>query len=494
MHRHRPRSTAIATLAACFVGAAVLVAPTSVAAEPTLSWAACADPGLKKAGVECAQLEVPMDRDDPSVGVVRLAVVRHKSSGSAAERIGSLVFNPGGPGGSGVQSIASVWGILPAAVKRHFDLVSWGPRGVNESTPSLSGCATPYPIRPVTGPIDWAQVARQFSRDLGVANRACQRKNATIIQHMSTVENVYDLDRIRAALGEDQLTYWGMSYGTRIGYVYALLFPDRMRAFVLDGSIDPAGTQIGLAQGGAGPDQAYGVFADAYPASDQQLREVLAVLDERTIALPDGSTLDRWDVRDFVFGFDAQQAAYPAIAQIIGIWHAAIFAAGEEQSAALASSAQVAAQITGPNSNAGAVFSAVNCLDYAGRPSVAQAIGAIRYQDRLAPQYGGSLSTMYALGCSGLAIAPDPVPVITGEGPRVPVLILGASRDGSTVNQWTSRMSRAFPTSRTVTYAGGQHVTWGTVHSSCVNKAANTFVISLRLPAMDVGCSNTLVP
>lgn len=236
------------------------------------------------------------------------------------------------------------------------------------------------------------------------------------------------------------------------------------------------------------------MFADAYPASDQQLREVLAVLDERTIALPDGSTLDRWDVRDFVFGFDAQQAAYPAIAQIIGIWHAAIFAAGEEQSAALASSAQVAAQITGPNSNAGAVFSAVNCLDYAGRPSVAQAIGAIRYQDRLAPQYGGSLSTMYALGCSGLAIAPDPVPVITGEGPRVPVLILGASRDGSTVNQWTSRMSRAFPTSRTVTYAGGQHVTWGTVHSSCVNKAANTFVISLRLPAMDVGCSNTLVP
>ena len=311
---------------------------------------------------------------------------------------------------------------------------------------------------------------------------------------MSTVENVYDLDRIRAALGEEKLTYWGMSYGTRIGYVYSLLFPDRMRAFVLDGSIDPAGTLIGLAQGGAGPDQASGVFADAYPASDQLLRELLAVLDQRAIALPDGSTLDRWDVRDFVFGLDAQQGAYSSIAQVIAVWHAAVLGTGEEQAAGLAGSVQLASLIALPNSNAGGVFSAVNCLDYAGRPSLAQAVRAIRYQNRLAPEYGGSLSTMYSLGCSGLTITPDPVPVITGEGPRVPVLILGASRDGSTVNQWTSRMSRAFPTSRTVTYAGGQHVTWGTVNSACVNKVANTFVISLKLPPMDVGCRNTLVP
>ena len=108
----------VAVVAASMVGGIALIAPTSVAAEPTLQWAACADRVLHKAGIDCAQLEVPMDRDDPAAGVVTLALVRHASNGSAQERIGSLVFNPGGPGGSGVSAIASVWGVVPDEVKR----------------------------------------------------------------------------------------------------------------------------------------------------------------------------------------------------------------------------------------------------------------------------------------------------------------------------------------------------------------------------------------
>ena len=138
------------------------------------------------------------------------------------------------------------------------------------------------------------------------------------------------------------------------------------------------------------------------------------------------------------------------------------------------------------------MFSVVNCLDYAGRPTVDQMVSSVRDQVRLAPAYGGSLATMFASGCSGLGFEPDPVPVITGDGPRVPVLILGATRDGSTIQSWTARMSRAFPVSRTVTYAGGQHVTWGLADSSCVNDIANAYVIAQTLPAMDVGCPNVV--
>ena len=88
---------------------------------------------------------------------------------------------------------------------------------------------------------------------------------------------------------------------------------------------------------------------------------------------------------------------------------------------------------------------------------------------------------------------PDPIPRITGAGSEVPLLILGSTRDGSTIVQWTARMSRAFPASRTVTYAGGQHVTWGAfAGSACLDRVANRYVIETVLPATDRGCPNSL--
>jgi pimeloyl-ACP methyl ester carboxylesterase len=457
-----------------------------------LDWAACDDADLRKAGIECARLTVPMDRSDASAGTMSLAVARHRSTGTAEERIGSLVFNPGGPGGSGLGSIGFVWADMPDAIKKRFDVVTWDPRGVGQSRPALEGCESPLPERPATGPVDWAQVARDYKADLGRANRQCQERNARIIDHLGTVEVVDDVDDLRAALGEEQISFWGMSYGTRIGYVYALRHPDGLRALLLDGSIDPAATTLAVAQGGAAPDQAYGTFADAYPEADRQLDEVLAALQTRTLDLPEGEVLTRWDVLDTVYGaLIAQQVNYPTIASLTQSWFAAVLGSGDTQAQGAAASLEIkrAVEAIG-NSNAGGVFSVVNCTDYAGRPTLEQATSAVRYQHRLAPAYGGTLSAMFALGCSGLTLTPDPVPVITGEGPELPALILGATRDGSTIVQWTARMSRAFPESRTVTYAGGQHVTWLFAGSECVDRVANRYLLTLRLPASDRGCPN----
>ena len=133
---------------------------------------------------------------------------------------------------------------------------------------------------------------------------------------MGTMEAVEDLDRIRAAVGDERLTYWGMSYGTRIGYVYAVRHPDRVRATVLDGSIDPTSTVLGLTEGGAAPDQAYGSFADAYPASDRRWATVRRELNRRTVRLAGGEVLDRSVALDFVYGFVAQQSSYALLAQV----------------------------------------------------------------------------------------------------------------------------------------------------------------------------------
>lgn len=487
-----------AAISATAVALALGLAPQSVAAEgaaPALAWSPCTEQPLAGAGMECATLTVPEMRDKPNGATVTLALVRHLSTGTAQQRIGSLVFNPGGPGGSGVDAIVNVWPLLPAEIQQRFDLVSWDPRGVGRTTPHVdpSQCPTPYPDRPLSGPVDWAKVARAFAEELGRANSACESSYAGDSRSISTMQNVADLESIRIALGEQRLTYWGMSYGTRIGYVYALLHPEHLRALVLDGSIDPSGTLLSLTEGGAGPDQAFGAFAAAHPDAARGLDELQSRLATGPVEVADGVILDRWTMLDIVFGNIGQQVLYPGLAKVIGMLHQAVFGTGPAQVAAAAGTADLlAAQAKAPNSSAGGVFSITNCVDYADRPSMAQVDAAVREIRRHAPRYGPSLSLSFGLTCSGLDVQPDPIPRITGPGPTLPVLILGSSRDAATVVQWTARMSRAFPQSRTVTYAGGQHVTWGFAGSSCVNAVANAFVIDGTLPAMDVGCPNAV--
>ena len=117
----------------------------------------CSDPTLAEAGFECATLRVPGTAVRPAGATVALALVRHRATGTAAQRIGSLIFNPGGPGGSGVSAIPGVWDLVPPSVRERFDLVSWDPRGVGESAPSLTAdrCPSPYPRRPATGSVNW---------------------------------------------------------------------------------------------------------------------------------------------------------------------------------------------------------------------------------------------------------------------------------------------------------------------------------------------------
>lgn len=487
-------SASLAAVAALLAGFMV-AAPSPVSAAPALAWQACGQPDLDAGGFQCASLTVPKDRKHPSKGTFTLAVIRHPSTGTADQRIGSLVFNPGGPGGSGLGAIVGIWPSIPDEIKARFDVVSWDPRGVGASTPALKDCAAPWPVRPATGPVDWSKVASGFQALLGKANAECQAKNAVIVPFMGTNKNVEDLDELRAALGESQLTFWGMSYGTRIGYVYALKYPANVRAIMLDGSIDPAATTIALGEGGAASDQAFGSFANAYPLQAARMQQVLAQLNKRTVPLPGGLRLTRWDVIDTVYGNVAQQSSYTTLAQFADIWFATVFGNGAAQQAAAATAATLAKTFrASPNSNAGAVFSVVNCLDYPQRPTLPEAISAVQTERRYAPVNGGSLTTSYVLGCSGLSMTPDPIPVITGQGSNVPVLILGASRDGSTIQTWTGRMSRAFPMSRTVTYAGGQHVTWTLAGSDCVNAIGNAYLTTLALPAADVGCPNAYKP
>jgi len=213
-----------------------------------LTWDGCAaystSPETAKAytdpGFECAKLTVPLDYSQPDGRTAEIAVLRTKAT-DPANRIGSLLVNPGGPGASGT---AAVPGILKNAgdLAKRFDIVGFDPRGVGASTPAID-CLTDaeqdrYRADVFADPSP-AGVAALEAHNKEYADRCTARVGADVLANVGTRDVVKDLDVLRAVLGDQKLTYYGYSYGTSIGTLYAEAYPDRVRAMVLDGAVDP---------------------------------------------------------------------------------------------------------------------------------------------------------------------------------------------------------------------------------------------------------------
>ncbi|MDT5092724.1 MAG: hypothetical protein QOH60_2087 [Mycobacterium sp.] len=195
-------------------------------------------------------MAVPIDYDNPDNGVATLAVIRIRATGA---KTGSLVVNPGGPGGSGVEAAAAIVRDLTAPVREHFDFVGFDPRGVGYSRPAVR-CLTDaeidrYHADPVLDyvpdglpGVDYSPggVAKNEAALMGVVQRCVDTTGKDFLAHVGTADVVKDLDALRAALGDDKLSYIGFSYGTLIGGLYAEAYPNRVRAMVLDGVMDPS--------------------------------------------------------------------------------------------------------------------------------------------------------------------------------------------------------------------------------------------------------------
>ncbi|MFI1918612.1 alpha/beta hydrolase [Nocardia sp. NPDC020380] len=201
-----------------------------------LSWTNC--PAEMGTQVQCASVEVPLDWDKPDGDKITVGLNRLPAS-DAAHRIGSLVIDPGGPGGAGTGVVAGESahpGILPAQLRSRFDLIGFDPRGIGTSKP-LVQCDTELQAKlPDIYPTDQASFDA-----LVAANRAlgqsCQRLTGPLLDHVDTINVARDLDVVRQRLGDGPLNYLGLSYGTEIGFEYARLFPGNSRALVLDGAL-----------------------------------------------------------------------------------------------------------------------------------------------------------------------------------------------------------------------------------------------------------------
>jgi len=194
-----------------------------------LSWHNCGN------GFTCSSLTVPIDYAHPDAGTMKVAVIRERSTGSHR---GSLIVNPGGPGASGVSFVRDA-AFAFDTLNQHLDLVGFDPRGTHDSTPVTcsddpADDAKLSPVFPVTEAQEAAAIAQ-----VGEVTARCAQHAGPLLAHMSTANVARDLDLLRRAVGDPQLTYIGTSYGTHLGEVYANLFPQRVRAMVLDGVVQP---------------------------------------------------------------------------------------------------------------------------------------------------------------------------------------------------------------------------------------------------------------
>jgi pimeloyl-ACP methyl ester carboxylesterase len=209
----------------------------SVQPSASLSWSACTDPGLE--GLECAALKVPLDHAKPHGRQITLALSRVKHTGTTGYQ-GVLLVNPGGPGGTGRDFAPRVADGLPDSLKATYDVIGFDPRGVGGSSPALS-CDPNYfaPVRPDYVPKTKAIEKTWLKRSARYA-AACGKKYGSLLNHMKTVDAVRDMDDIRVALGQKQINYYGASYGTYLGSVYATMFPTHVRRMVLDSNVKPS--------------------------------------------------------------------------------------------------------------------------------------------------------------------------------------------------------------------------------------------------------------
>ena len=231
-------------------GCSTVVSGTAVLSAPKLGqpvrWAPCRLAGGSggnalpiPAGAQCGEIAVPVDYSKPDGDDATLALIRFPAIG---EKIGSLIINPGGPGESGVEAAAGIVEGLPAEMRQRFDLVGFDPRGVGGSTPAVWCNSDADNDRLRAEPqVDYSpEGVQQIEKETKEFIQRCVDKmGPDFLANVGTESVAKDLDALRAAVGDDKLNYLGYSYGTRIGAAYAEAYPDKVRAMILDGAVDP---------------------------------------------------------------------------------------------------------------------------------------------------------------------------------------------------------------------------------------------------------------
>ncbi|MEU6928262.1 alpha/beta hydrolase [Streptomyces sp. NPDC046385] len=490
--------TTSAGIALTLALASAALAPTAGAAPvapaaPALSWSACGPAGLRQ---ECATLTVPLDYADPDGRQVGLAVSRILSDRPEARR-GVLLVVPGGPGGSGVQRLSGKGAALGKELGGAYDLVAFDPRGVGGSMKADCGLADDD--RRLVNLRSWP--AADGSIDVSVERsrriaEACARNGGAELRSLTTANQVRDLDRLRAALGEKKVSVWGVSYGTYVTAQYAQKFPDRTDRLVLDSSADPnprtvaQGWLRGMAGGAEDRFPDFAAWAAHPDRAKAGLRLAERPEDVRPLLLGLAARLDREPKPSTTAGVpltgnllrQALQMALYSDSQFEGL-------AQLVQQARTASEKPVLPPaLSGPMPDAdAAVTVGVICNDVKWRGSVRSYERAVVADRAAYPLTAGMPANITP--CSFWKGGPVEQPTrLTDEGPSN-ILMIQSLRDPATPHSAGLKMREALGTkARMVSVDHGGHGMYLGNGNPCGDRTVTRFLLTGERPATDVTC------
>ncbi|WAU78912.1 alpha/beta hydrolase [Streptomyces sp. Qhu-G9] len=464
------------------------------------TWRSCGAPGF-----ECATVKAPLDYAEPAKGDIRLAVARKKATGPG-KRLGSLLVNPGGPGGSAVDYLEAYAGIgYPAKVRARYDMVAVDPRGVAGSEPveCLTGRRMDAYTQTDTTPDDARETTELVDAFKEFAE-GCGQRSANLLRHVSTVETARDMDLVRAVLGDDKLTYVGASYGTFLGATYAGLYPERVGRLVLDGALDPSLSARQLNQDQtAGFETAFQSFAKdcvrepdcplggAKTSPDQVGRNLKAFFRQLDSAPIDAGDADGRKVGEALATTGVIAAMYDE-----GAWpqlrEALTMAMQDKDGAGLLvlSDSYYDRDADGQYANLMFANAAVNCLDLpAAFASPEEVEAGLPAFEKASPVFGVGLAWA-SLNCAYWPVK------ATGEAHRIeakgsaPIVVVGTTRDPATPYSWAQALAAQLSSGTLLTYDGDGHTAYGR-GSACIDSAINLYLIEGTPPQNGKRCSAT---
>jgi pimeloyl-ACP methyl ester carboxylesterase len=456
-----------------------------------LTWSNCGS------GMQCGSAKAPLDWKDPGAGGIDLALVRHVTTDGS--RIGSLLVNPGGPGGSGYDFVKdSLDYAVDARLKKSFDIVGFDPRGVGRST--AVKCYDPaemdqylFGLTSVARGTDaWISEQEKVATDFG---EACAKNTGALLGEVDTVSAAHDLDLLRAVLGDTQLHYLGYSYGTYLGATYADLYPKKVGRLVLDGALDPAASyfdvSITQAQGFESALRAYlkdclaGADCPFDGSVDDAMGTIGALLksvDASPITATDGRQVGADTLVTAIIYPLYQASAWPALSDMfVSLMH------GDADKALSFADGYYGRAADGTYSdNSTEAFNAINCLDYTFNDDPA----AMRAQAAEISAAAPVIGPYMGFGDIDCANWPYTSTIERGEihAPgAAPILVVGTTNDPATPYSWAVSLAKQLDSGHLVTYRGEGHTAYNK-SNSCVNDAVDNYLIKGTVPASDPKC------
>ncbi|CAN5200825.1 alpha/beta hydrolase [soil metagenome] len=462
----------------------------------SLSWHSCGE------GMQCTTVKAPIDWDAPTDGSIDLAVIRHRASGTS---LGSLLVNPGGPGGSGVDFVSyGATSAVSSTIADNYDVVGWDPRGVGQSTPVTCYTDPQQTDKVLYGtfdqPYDTEGWITELTADEKAFAAACQKNTGELLAHVDSASTAKDMDLIRAVLGDEKLNYLGYSYGTFLGTMYAELFPQNVGKMVLDGALDPQVSALDeLKVQMAGFDGAFRAYM-AYcltksdcPFSgtvDQallQARSVLDTVDAQGLVNSDGRTLDSATLGTAIGEnlysqnfWDDETSMFVALSK------------GDPSEVFTNADYYNSRNSDGSySSNSFEVYTAVNCLDGDFVDDPRSTLDGVAEIDAAAPILGKYFAyDDYAVldtACTNWPVPKATLPMTYDAAGAPPILVVGTTNDPATPLVWAQSLAKQLSSGVLITHTGEGHTAYNQ-GNACVDGTVDGYFVKGTVPASDPMC------